>query len=326
MSDQLLSGKAPGYDEGQKIDPNSLPTETVYLTEKEKLEPSMFLRTLEAILISKNCGKNDDDGSFDEVLHGNIEELDDAIKYDITSVDNFWCSIGYSLLEKAAEAGLVNIVKVIQKYTDKSIIKALNRPYNPLLFACINMHTEVVKLLLEHGANPDLLGIDGNEEFMTCLQFACKEEALDMLELLLLYGADPNFHFYPECPPLVEACEYSRMGVVKILLEHGADANLSVRGFRMSLFCACENGHLDIASLLLEYGADINCVDNLCETPLIVAVRYRRLDKDLVQLLLERGADPTIADSDGLTALDYADGDSEIAQMMINAQLESILK
>ena len=62
-----------------------------------------------------------------------------------------------------------------------------------------------------------------------------------------------------------------------------------------------------LMKFLLDNGVDINAIDNVDnETALHVAVRWIE-KKDAVQLLLSRGADVTIRDKQGNTALDIAE-------------------
>lgn len=145
-----------------------------------------------------------------------------------------------------------------------------------------------------------------------------------MVELLLKHGADPNLLHPDQGPSLVVATIHNRIDAIKLLLDYGADVNLTKPGFATSLGSACAKGYLDIARLLLDRGADVNAVDGIGNTPLISAVQSL-VHKDVIQLLLERGADPSIADAFDRTALDCAIKDSEIAQMISNAQLKYIL-
>ena len=79
-----------------------------------------------------------------------------------------------------------------------------------------------------------------------------------------------------------------------------------------------------LVALLLRHGADPNLYSPEDGLPLINACTNNRIG--VVKLLLEYGTDPSIAHFSGETALDYAEEVSEIAQMLINAHLEPILK
>ena len=72
---------------------------------------------------------------------------------------------------------------------------------------------------------------------------------------------------------------------------------------RPALHCAAKAGFRDIAALLLEHGAAVNARDNRGETPLATALRSTVKDKarlrDVVRLLAAAGADSHQADDQG---------------------------
>jgi ankyrin repeat protein len=71
------------------------------------------------------------------------------------------------------------------------------------------------------------------------------------------------------------------------------------------LFDAVQGGHLHIVRLLVEAGARKDAVaEHDGSTPLCLAAELNRLD--IVQFLLERGADKDHATHDGLTPLHFA--------------------
>ena len=60
-------------------------------------------------------------------------------------------------------------------------------------------------------------------------------------------------------------------------------------------------GRKEIVELLLSKGADVNAKDSKGETALMVAAFYGR--KETVELLLSKGADVNAKDNEGKTAL-----------------------
>ena len=84
--------------------------------------------------------------------------------------------------------------------------------------------------------------------------------------------------------------------LTKYLLRLGASPNPAV-------FSSLFHGDVEICELLDEYGADWNLKVGGA-TPLIDIMKWNR--SKLVPWLLEHGADPSIEDHDGLTALDHA--------------------
>ena len=339
MSDQLPVNirKASDVHADQEIsdsDDSSIHASTsVQVSKRTRREPStsIFLRSLNNSLSLKNYYHDHNNGlfaQFREIINGDISEIDEAIKNNVV-VDNFWSSIGYSLLENAAAAGQINIVRLLLKHADKSVIKSFDGDLNPLVLAYLNGHLEIFQLLLEHDFDPDSPGEIPDYGNMTCLAHACVKNNSDMVEFLLKHGADPNLLDDPDqCPSLVQACHPKGLPVMKLLVAYGADVNLSLPGYGTALTCACQIGSLDMARLLLDAGADVNLIDSYGDTPLIAVCRD--IDDDdqagFIQFLLERGADPAIPDSEGDVPLDLVTEGSVMAQMIINSHLEHILK
>lgn len=79
-----------------------------------------------------------------------------------------------------------------------------------------------------------------------------------------------------------------------------ADANAD--GYS-ALILACYHGNLEMAKFLIDNKADINGSSKM-GTPLMAAAVKK--DLPIVKLLLEKKADPNIADTNGTTALMYA--------------------
>ena len=78
------------------------------------------------------------------------------------------------------------------------------------------------------------------------------------------------------------------------------------------LHIAAQNGYLEIVELLLEHGANPNVQDNDGRTPLHYAVENCHVD--VARVLLDHGADPTIRDNEGMTPLDYSSNCEEFIE------------
>jgi ankyrin repeat protein len=109
--------------------------------------------------------------------------------------------------------------------------------------------------------------------------------------------------------PLLYAARDGRMDIVRMLLEAGADINQRDANEITPLIIAITNNHPDVARDLIDRGADIKAVDWYGRTALWAAVETRNMDVDnatfvnsidrapfldLIQVLLERGADPNV--------------------------------
>lgn len=78
------------------------------------------------------------------------------------------------------------------------------------------------------------------------------------------------------------------------------------RGFEKLLYLAAKRGDADLVAERLSWGIDPNCTFFKGCTPLIANVRAFSPSAATVQALLKHGADPSLLDEAGLTALDYA--------------------
>jgi hypothetical protein len=103
--------------------------------------------------------------------------------------------------------------------------------------------------------------------------------------------------------PLLLATYLNNMSATRLLVEAGADLNLDA-GTGTPLMGVCFKGYPEIAKYLVDAGADVNAVNPKAGTALSFAAMFNR--SDIVEMLLARGADPSIKDGKGLTAADHA--------------------
>lgn len=93
--------------------------------------------------------------------------------------------------------------------------------------------------------------------------------------------------------------------IVARLLAFGADPNVADHEGRTPLWLAVHREDARIAALLLDYKADPDCrVGKNRLTPLMAAAKNGRIE--VVNLLLDRGADPRHVAEDGRTAAQFA--------------------
>jgi hypothetical protein len=78
------------------------------------------------------------------------------------------------------------------------------------------------------------------------------------------------------------------------------------RTFEKLLYLAAQRGDADLVAERLSWGIDPNCCSKKGRTPLSANIRGSCPSAATVRALLERGADASLTDEAGLTALDYA--------------------
>ena len=85
---------------------------------------------------------------------------------------------------------------------------------------------------------------------------------------------------------------------------------------QMPLHSAAQNGKLDVVQWLVEKGADVSASDKYGWTVLHFAAHNKKLD--VVQWLVEKGADVSASDKEGNIAVDVAEmqGDDEMVKWL----------
>lgn len=111
------------------------------------------------------------------------------------------------------------------------------------------------------------------------------------------------------------AAQQGHLAAVHALLAAGAAA--PARPDRGGLHAAAQNGHREIVVALLDAGWPVDSPDEDGSTPLAEAVLAERLA--VIELLLERGADPNLADALGNSpiSLARAHGSSSLAARLV---------
>ena len=130
----------------------------------------------------------------------------------------------------------------------------------PLLYTCENGNYEIAKLLLEYGANPNVVGSDNSTPLIEALD----SESYDIMELLIKNGADIEYEFYDNTC-LVRAVRIGDIQAVKLLLEYGANPNATnsdgftplnyIKNIYLNNDMTPSFEHQEIIDLLIEYGA-----------------------------------------------------------------------
>lgn len=92
---------------------------------------------------------------------------------------------------------------------------------------------------------------------------------------------------------------------VERLIAEGVDVNLWDRHGRSALVFACQAGHLEICRRLIRSGAWVDPFEDNDEhyTPLMTAAEHGHLE--IVEYLLDQGADPTMHGGPGRCTAEY---------------------
>jgi ankyrin repeat protein len=124
---------------------------------------------------------------------------------------------------------------------------------SPLVAGLLNKHWQVAELLHRDGAVVDVTSYHGR----TPLHAASEEGLVDVVRWLLDHGANPNSLEDDHSTPLHLAASQGRLELVRTLLGYNIDVNAMNTNNRTPLHEASERGHIDILRLLIQYRADV---------------------------------------------------------------------
>ena len=137
--------------------------------------------------------------------------------------------------------------------------------YGLLAQAAYFGHTDIARLLLNRGANPDGVKLYPElppsylpgyreSEHPTPLQFAAEKEHREIASLLISRGADANVFDSKKATPLVYTCSQDSVEIARQLIEAGANVR-PCYPLISPLRLAIEKQSLKVAKLLMDSGA-----------------------------------------------------------------------
>jgi ankyrin repeat protein len=225
--------------------------------------------------------------------------------------------------------GADQLVEAIQRNNTEEAITLLNKKTSiiagitnriftsqfdePLKLAIIKGYHEIVKLLIEKGANINVKYDLDNRP----LHIAIMNDKLDIFKLLIEKRADINAKNINNVTPLHIASSKGKFEIVKLLIENRADINAKNINYDTPLHNAIMNDKFEIVKLLIENRADINAKNINYDTPLHNAIMNDKLD--IVKLLIEKGADINIENTNLIKPL-HSVNDEKILNL-INTEL-----
>jgi ankyrin repeat protein len=188
-------------------------------------------------------------------------------------------------------------------------------------------HEELAIFLLEEGADPNIPDSIGR----TPLHAAVETGRAELVKALLTHGADPNARFIESPPPfkgdfvsydryvgatplwLAAGARVPSVEILSLLAAAGADPDLAADDGTTPLMAAVgmiqnearlarEGEALDVVTFLVGLDIEMNATDQRGRTAMHGAARLAR--NTLIPVLVDHGAEVSIADTRGQTPLD----------------------
>ncbi len=155
----------------------------------------------------------------------------------------------------------------------------------------------------------------------TALLLAVAGGHIDIARLLIDAGADINAVAANKDTPWMLAGARGHAAMLQHMIQRGPDFTLRNRFGGNALIPACERGHVEAVKVLLTTTIAIDHVNNLgwtCLLEIVVLSQGGPRDIEVTRLILEAGANPNIADKEGVSPLSHAKkrGLKEIARLI----------
>lgn len=164
----------------------------------------------------------------------------------------------------------------------------------PLHLALRNENREIIRLLIDHGADVNAPRTDG----WTPLNTAAHHGQSDVIELLISKGADVKVY---DSEPLRTAITQGRYDAARIMIKHGANVSGKNPYDESPVLIASQCNNIPMAKLLIDNKANVDIPNIDGKTPLFYAAYNGHLE--MVKLLVSKGADVNTHAKDNMSIL-----------------------
>ncbi|WGY02005.1 ankyrin repeat domain-containing protein [Nocardioides sp. QY071] len=224
-------------------------------------------------------------------------------------------SAGLTPLQMARERGYDGLERILRKVTNRA-----EKPADAnaaLLRAARTGDADAVAVALRAGA--DIEARDDHER--TALLLASTYDHVAVADVLVAMGADPDALDDRHDTPWLVTGVTGSVAMLEALLPANPDLTIKNRYGGLSPIPAGERGHVDYIRRVVKTDVDIDHVNGLGWTSMLEAVILGNGSEpyqEIIRILLDAGADPSIADRGGVTPLQHAEqrGYDEIADLL----------
>jgi ankyrin repeat protein len=253
---------------------------------------------------------------------------------------------GFTALLFAARGGFTECAKILLDHG--ADIKAADPDgTSALVLAIINGHFDTAAFLLDRKADPNAADSMGRAALFAAIDMrdiygsnrpapkdSGKVDPMDLIKMLLDHGADPNAKLTKLIParavldfpdvmmgegatPFLRAAKSADVPLMQLLLEKGADPKVITKAGVTALMVAAGMGHantirrgeqpIEAMKICLEKGVNVNAATEKTLNTALHAAAGQGTD-DIVQFLVDHGANPNLKDNKDRTPMDVALG------------------
>lgn len=225
-----------------------------------------------------------------------------------------------NILYKAINNSPLSFIKQILALDFININHQENRGRTALMLASSKGEAEVVKMLINFGADINMLDNNGSVALSYAIASITTFASLNTLKVIIDAKADLNIPNGSGVTPLMIAILKSRVSMVKMLIDAGANINLQTKNGDTALMVAVSNDN--ILQLLIDAKADLNIQD--CDGNTVLSLAVRNSHPSAVKMLIDAGANINIQNNLGSTPLSIAATTNDIKsiKLLLNAKAD----
>lgn len=183
----------------------------------------------------------------------------------------------------ARDGNVENFRLALRLLTRQDVYETDDDGWTALMYAAQNGHLEIVRIIVDNFDVDDSINADG----FTALMLAVENNYYMVVDKLLRAGADINAGRGNSA--VILASEAGYVDVLNLLFEsQTVDLNKVGKDGYTALMFAAQNGHIEVVQKLIEKGADVNVIGSAGENAIDLAALNRYYE--IVDLLYEQGA------------------------------------
>jgi ankyrin repeat protein len=189
-----------------------------------------------------------------------------------------------------------------------------------LIEAAAAGRADEVARLVRSGAPLEIQDAQGR----SALLLAVAGNHVGVAKALIEAGASPNTQAANRDTPWLLAGALGRTEIIAAMLPRQPDLSIRNRYGGNALIPACERAHVEAVKLLLTSGIDLDHINDLgwtCLLEIVILGDGGPRHQQVARLVLDAGADPNLADRDGVSPLAHARqrGQQAIARLIEQA-------